>query len=45
MPQSYTTFENIDIDGFNEAVWLRGVTSVSFRNVCLSSTGVTGLSE
>ena len=45
MPPSYTTFENIDIDGFNQAVWLRGVTSVSFRNVCLSSTGVTGLSN
>jgi hypothetical protein len=45
IPPAYTTFENIDIDGFNEAVLLRSVTNISFRNVCLSSTGVTGLPD
>jgi hypothetical protein len=44
-PRPYTTFEDIDIDGFNEAVLLRSVTNISFRNVCLSSTAVTGLPD
>jgi hypothetical protein len=43
--RSYTTFENLDIQGFNQAVLVRGATSVTFKNVCMAVNGTTGLTD
>ncbi len=44
-PPSYTTFENLDIEGYNQAVLVRSAVNVSFRNVCMSVLGTTGLDD
>lgn len=40
-----STFENLSINGYNEAVVVYAATSVSFRNVCLGVNGTTGLTD
>ncbi len=42
---SWTTIENLSIQGSNQAVSLYGVVDVSFRNVCLAANGVAGLTD
>jgi hypothetical protein len=42
---SYVTVENLSIAGFNQAVSLYWTINVSFRNVCLSVPGTTGMTD
>jgi hypothetical protein len=44
-PPAYTTFENLDIEGYNQAVVLYNDVNVSFRNVCMSVNGVSGMPD
>ena len=40
-----TTFENLSINGYNEAVAVYGATSIHFKNACLGNNGTTGLAD
>jgi len=40
---SYITLENLDIKGYNQAVSIKDTIDVSFRNVCMSVIGNTGM--
>jgi hypothetical protein len=42
---SYITLENLDIKGYNQAVYIRDTIDVSFRNVCMSAIGNTGMRD
>jgi hypothetical protein len=42
---SFTTVENLSIQGWNQAVSLFATVNVLFRNVCLAVTGTTGQTD
>ena len=40
-----TSFENLSINGYNQAVTVIAATTIHFRNVCLGVNGTTGLTD
>ena len=40
-----STFENLSINAYNQAVTVYGATTIRFQNVCLGVNGTTGLAD